>query len=56
MYRYAYPYMVFKIESMQEKYEEQFKYPNNGYPDGYDPRIEIYFNVLLWKLKDLPVI
>lgn len=56
MYRYAYPYMAFIIENTQEKIEEQHKYPNNGHPDGYDPRIEKYFNDLLWKLKDHPVV
>ena len=56
MYRYAYPYIAFVIENTQEKIEEQYKYPNNGHPDGYDPRIEKYFNDLLWKLKDHPVI
>lgn len=55
MYRYAYPYMAFIIENTQEKIEEQHKYPNNGHPDGYDPRIEKYFNDLLWKLKDHPL-
>ena len=51
-YKYAYPYLAFIIESTQEKYEEAYKYPNNGHPDGYDPRIEKYFNDLLWKLQE----
>ena len=54
MYRYAYPYLAFIIENTQEKIEEQHKYPNNGHPDGYDPRIEKYFNDLLWKLHETP--
>lgn len=51
-YKYAYPYLAFIIESTQEKYEDAYKYPNNGHPDGYDPRIEKYFNDLLWKLQE----
>jgi len=51
-YKYAYPYLAFIIDSTQEKFEDAHKYPNNGYPEGYDPRIEKYFNDLLWKLQE----
>lgn len=50
MYKYAYPCLVFIIESTQEKIEEQSMYPIQGHPAGYDARIEKYFNDLLWKL------
>ena len=43
---------AFVIESIQEKIELAYRYPNNGRPKGYDPRIEKYFSDLLWKLKD----
>ena len=55
-YKYAYPYLAFVIESVQEKFEEVHNYPNNGHPDGYDPRIEKYFNDLLWKLREHPLV
>lgn len=51
-YKYAYPFLAFIIESTQEKFEEEYKYPNSGHPDGYDERIEKYFNDLLWKLRE----
>ena len=55
LYRYAYLYLAFIIESIQEKLEEVRNYPNNGHPDGYDPRVEKYFNDLLWKLREHPL-
>lgn len=55
-YKYAYPFLSFVIESTQEKIEYLYKYPNCGHPDGYDPRVEKYFNDLLWILKDYPLI
>ncbi len=55
-YKYAYPFLAFVIESTQEKFEEAYKYPNFGHPDGYDPRIEKYFNDLLWKLREHPLV
>lgn len=54
-YKYVYPFLAFVIESTQEKFEEAHNYPNYGHPAGYDPRIEKYFNDLLWKLREHPL-
>ena len=56
LYKYAYSFLALTIESTQEKIEEAYNYPNDGHPDGYDPRIEKYFNDLLWKLKEHPLV
>lgn len=52
LYRYAFVYIANIIEIIQEKIEDQYKYPIDGHPDGYNPRIEKYFNDLLWKLYE----
>ena len=48
----AYSGLTFVIESTQEKIEQAYKYPNDGHPNGYNPRIEKYFNDLLWEIKN----
>lgn len=50
LYRYVYRCFAFIIDSTQEKIERLHAFPKNGRPDGYNPRIEKYFNDLLWKL------
>lgn len=50
LYKYAYPLLASIIEIVQENVEQGMNYPNQGHPDGYDARIEKYFNDLLWEL------
>lgn len=52
LYKYPYLFLVFIMESVQERIEQAHKYPDNGHPEFYDPRIEKYFNDLLWKLTE----
>lgn len=53
LYKCVYQKMVCFIENVRDKIEEQKKYPN-GHPDGYDPRVEKYFNDLLQILQEQP--
>lgn len=50
LYKYLYQWLSFVIENVRENVEKQKKYPDDGHPDGYNPRIEKYFDDILWEL------